>query len=131
MAAEQNVSMFLGESLVLVLKVINQDTGAGEDLTAYQAIEFQVKAADGNADPPLLSKALTGGITLRAQSGDTLGQAEIAILTADTTTNPNWPDAPGNVGSFRYDVVGIQTGGDRDVIIPPSDWVVKQVVNLP
>lgn len=131
MAIEQPLALFLGESAVFLLTVTDRDTGQRLDLTTYTALEFQVKAADGDPDPALLSKNLVSGITLRPQSGTTLGQAEVAILTVDTTTNPDWPASPGNVGVFRYDLVGIDAGGDRDILVPPSDLTVKQVVNSP
>ena len=130
MAVEQAQAIFLGESLVLLLTVTDQGTGDPFDLSTYTAIEFQVKASDGAADPPLISKSLGSGITL--VGGGTGGQAQVAINTSDTTTaNPEWPAAPGNVGTFRYDLVGIDGSGDRDVLIPPSNFRVKPVVNLP
>lgn len=130
--AESPQIIFLGESTVLLLTVVDDDTGDRFDLSTFAAIEWEVKAADGDADPALISKAIGSGITLRPQSGTTLGQAEIAIATADTTTaNPDWPAAPANVGVFRHDLIGIDGGGDRTVLVPPSDFTVNPGVNLP
>ena len=131
MAVEQPHTIYLGESAIFLLTVEDADSGERLDLSTYTDLQWEVKAAEGDADPPFLAKALGAGITLRLQSGTTLGQAELAIETSDTTTNPDWPSAPGNVGVFRYDLIGVTAAGNRDVLVAPSDFTVQPVVNTP
>ncbi len=124
-------TIHLGESTTLLLTVLNDDDSR-RDLSTFIDIELQVKTLDGDADPPLISKAIGSGITLQTQSGSTIGLADVAIDTADTTTsNPNWPVSPDNTGTFRYDVWGLTAGGNRTLLVAPSNFIVKKVVNLP
>jgi len=132
MSCEQPTTVFQGNTKVLAVKFISQSTGLPLDLdTDVTAIEFEVKKADGDADPAFIHKDLLGGIVKRVQAGDDLGVADITIDSGDTTaTNPDWPVAPDNVGVFRYDVVVTLTSGQRYHAIPPSDFIVKAPVNF-
>lgn len=125
MSCQAPLEIFAGESQVWVLTVMHADTGARRSLTGA-TIQFQVKVAEGDPDPPLIDKATGSGVTTLDQTvgSATEGQAEIALLPADTDT-PNVP-VP---GTYRYDVVVIFSGGDRKRVIPPSDLLIKAVVN--
>lgn len=72
-----------GETRELVLTVFDLDNEP-RDLTSALSIEYRVKTAPGAPDPALISLALGSGITLRTQSGTTLGQADIEISSAAT-----------------------------------------------
>lgn len=127
---ESPVRILVGESLRLLITVEDGDTDDLFDLSVFFDIELEVKAADGDNDPALLAKSIGNGVMVLPQTGGTLGQAEIAIMTADTSTAP-WPVAPGNIGVFRYDVVGVDAAGERTILVPPSDFIVSPGVNLP
>lgn len=128
MAVEQPKTLYLTESRVFRLTVVQSSDGERKDLTGV-GLEFQIKAADGDADPPLVSKSVGSGITLLPQTGTTLGQADIEVLSTDTgPANASWPTAPPD-GVFRYDVVLIDTDTRRYYIVPPSDFHVRAVVN--
>jgi|SRR5688572_2599419 len=92
------------------------------DITAATALEFQVKTVPGAADPPLISKAIGTGVTIQPQTGDTLGQAIIALDGADT----NGAGTP--AGLYHYDVV-LVLGGERHYVIAPSEFWLRDVVN--
>jgi len=121
--------MILSETRVLAVTFTKQSDGSRLNLdTEVTAIEFQVKVAEGDADPPLIAKSLSGGIVKRTQSGATLGIADITIGSTDTTSSP-WPAAPANIGAFRYDVVVVLTSGARHYAVAPTDFVVSAAVN--
>lgn len=126
MACEQPISIYVGQTKRLTLAFADAD-GERIDLTTATAIELQVKAADGDADPALIALSIGDGITVRPQVGDDIGMADAVISSARTTAAP-WPDAPASVGIFRYDVV-LEISGDRHYAVPPSDFVVRSVVN--
>ena len=117
----QQKTVFKGEYKLLVLTVTDDEQDP-VDLTAATALEFQVKTAVGAADPPLIGKAIGTGVTLRPQAGITLGQAEIEIQTSDTSAL-----AP---GTYYYDVV-LVLAGKRYFVVPPSEFIIKGVINLP
>ena len=112
---------FRGADRVFRVTVTKADDSGRQDLTGA-TMEFQVKTAPGVADPALISKSVGAGITLLAQAGATLGQADLALASADTSgaTTP--------AGKYSYDLVAT-IGGKRRVIIPPSDFTLKDVVN--
>jgi len=119
MAAGQSHTVYKGESKTLLLTISDSD-GVRLDITGF-TIEFQVKLKDGDADPPLISKSVGSGITILTQSGGTLGQATVKIDSADTTGL--------TAQKHRYDVIVIDLVGDRQVVVPPSNFWVKEVVN--
>lgn len=128
MAAESPLTIYVGQRRVYELTARDKDSGELLDLSIYSAMEFEVKAAEGDADPALIAKTLGAGIVVPTQTGSDIGKAQVTISTADTTTTP-WPAAPNNVGVFRYDLIGIDGNGQRDVLIAPSDFVVEDLVN--
>jgi len=80
-------SVAQGEDKVLTLTV-NDSNGSPRDLTgAY--VYFAIKRTDDDATQVVQYDNDAGtGVTLLAQSGATLGQAEIAVAAADTTAEP-------------------------------------------
>lgn len=73
---------YRGETREMVFSYV--EDGYATSLTTATAVEYQVKAAPGDADPPLISLGLGSGVTLRTQSGATLGQVDIVVPSADT-----------------------------------------------
>lgn len=114
-------TIYRGDGATLRLTVTDDDD-ARIDLTAA-AIELQVKAGIGDADPALIAKAVGTGIALLDQAvADTKGQADITIAPADTDRAP---------GLFWLDVVVIPAIGDRQHVITPIELTIGGVVNLP
>jgi hypothetical protein len=123
MSCNRTQTWYRGESRELVL-TISVD-GEAVDLSSALAIEYQLKEAPGAADPPLIALALGTGISLRPQSGATLGQADVAIpytatdvLTARTYYEEVAAMFPGTPPIRRY-------------VVPPRKVFVLDVVNRP
>lgn len=111
-----------GDALALRL-TITDDEDERVDITGA-TIELQVKANLGDADPPTIAKAVGTGITLLTQSGDTLGQADIAITggaAGDTDKTP---------GLYWLDVVLVLAGA-RAHVVAPREFTIGPVVNAP
>ena len=125
MGAEQPLVMRAGNDFVRRLTFTDDNTGDLLNLdTDVTDIQLQVKAADGDADPPLIALSLlTTGIVALTQGGDTLGQADFTIPSASTA--PPWVTK-----IYRYDCVVILTSGERQHAVWPSDLDVRAVVNL-
>ena len=121
--AQTPLDILKGESRTF-RTTIRDSTGALVDLSTATAIEFQVKDADGDSDPPLISKSIGSGITL--VGGGTGGQFDIALDPSDTSSSPDLA-----IKTFRYDVVVVLSTGARHYVIPPSDFTVVAVVNQP
>lgn len=123
--ATEPIELWKGESRTLTVTVVDPDTGFPVDLSSVDwliaAIEFQVKADVETADPPAIAKSIGSGITLLAQTGDTLGQAEIELEPADTSTL--------TAGQYKYDVVAVFDDGRRTYVIKPSYLTLNGVVN--
>jgi len=113
------MTIYAGDSATYRLTVTD-DADARVDLTGA-AIEFQVKPTLGGADPPAIAKAVASGITLLAQSGDTLGQADITISSVDSNLTPKL---------YWLDVVVMLSGG-RAHVIAPREYTIAPVVNGP
>lgn len=111
--------IYSGEDKTFLITVIDS-AGNPTDLTPYTALEFEVKPQAGDPDPALISKTLGSGLTLLAQTGDTLGQAHLKISSVDTV---------GQSGTFECDLIGVDGAGDRQVLMPPSPFVIFNVVN--
>jgi hypothetical protein len=109
------------ESLEWTLTVTD-DADAPVDLTGSQ-IELEVKVARGDGDPAKIRKIIGAGVTLLAQTGDTLGMATIVIDSSDTEDKTAMP-----AGIYWLDVVRI-AGGKRKYVIPPLRFVLDEVVN--
>lgn len=99
--------------------------GDEQDLTSATDIEMQLKTAPGVADPPLASLSIGSGITLRPQSGTTLGQADIVLPY-------NWLTGAGTpAGTYYFDVCVIFPGPVRRYVVRPTKVYVRDVVNPP
>lgn len=120
--AEVPLALLAGETRTLAVTVSRRSDGTNLNLlTEVSAIELQVKAQDGDADPPLISKSIGSGITVRSpQTGDDLGVCDVVIDAADTSSL---------AGVYRWDLVVLLASGERLFGVRPSDFVVSQVVN--
>lgn len=104
-----------------VLTVV--EDGVLMDLNHALAIEYQVKTAPETADPPLIGLAIGYGVTLRAQAGDTLGQADIVVPSAAVDSLP-----PG----YYYEEVAVDWDDSRRTYpVPARRILVRGVVNRP
>ena len=121
-SASLGIAVFKGTHRSFILTFIDEE-GELVDLTAWTDIEVQVKWKAGDADPPLIAKALGSGVTLLAQSGVTLGQARVDFVPDDTKLMV--------ARVYKWDVIGIDEDGFRHASIPPSDFDLRDVVNLP
>lgn len=115
------ITLYKGETTVMRITVIREDDGLRENLTTASNIEWQLKTAPGAADAPLISKSLGSGVVLLTQSGDTLGQFEVTLLSADTSALA--------AGVYYYDAVVVMPGAVRHYVIRPSKATIKDVVN--
>lgn len=106
------ISITRGDDLDLVLTVTD-DEDAREDITGA-AITVTVTQTPGGA--ALFTKTVGSGVTLRAQAGDTLGQADIAISSANLT-------AP--AGLYWIEVV-IVLGGKRQTLVELREFTILQ-----
>lgn len=97
---------------------VTDDDDARINLTGA-TIELQVKTALGGADPAAIAKTVGGGITLLAQADDTLGQADVAISSADSGITP---------GLYWLDVV-VVLAGSRQHVIAPREYTIADAVN--
>jgi hypothetical protein len=118
MAIPIPLQLLAGESRTYRLTVVADDSGDPVDLTGA-AIEFQLKRAVDDADPPLLTKSIGAGITLLAQTGATLGRADLELAPVD---------AQALTGMYVYDIV-VTSAGRRQYVVPPSPFNVQRVVN--
>ena len=113
------ITWYRGETRSLVLTVTVD--GSAVDLSGVTEIEYQLKAAAGDPDPALISLSIGDGIVLRAQSGATLGQADITI--SSTMADALAP------GVYVEEVVAVFPGDIRKYVIPPRNVDVVPVVN--
>lgn len=112
------ITVYRGDDAAYLLTVTD-DAGARVDLGTMSAIECQVKAAVGGADPPAIGKALGAGIDpLDQLLPATRGQALITFTGADTDQAP---------GLYALDVVVVD--GRRTHVIAPRDYTIADVVN--
>lgn len=113
-----------GETQELVLTVFGAD-GLARDLTTALAIEYQVKTAPGAPDPAPIALELGTGITLRPQTGMTLGQADVVVSSALTDAL-----AP---GTYYEEAVLVLPGTPplRKYVLGPRKLFVLDVVNRP
>ena len=112
------ILVYRGDDAAYLLTVTD-DAGARVDLRTLSALECQVKAKPGAADPPTIATALGAGIDLLDQDlPATRGQALITFTGAAT-------DQP--AGLYALDVVGVD--GRRTHLISPRDFTIADVVN--
>ena len=126
MAVSKTLKLFAGDDKIVRLTFTRESDGTRLNLdTDVTEIEFQVKPAEGGADPALITLNMVAapiGIVKLAQVGDTLGQADLTIPSSETSP----PFVP---GIYRHDVVVILTAGGRNHVVSPSDFIVEMVVN--
>lgn len=130
MAIPQPIDIFVGEAKTWLITITNRSNGDRFNLSAFfvvpNQLEFQVKLNDGDADPALISiGSFDSEFAILDQTigGATEGQAKLTIPTVRTLLP--FPGA----GFYRWSLVMIQSGGIREVLIPPSDFTVNAVVN--
>lgn len=112
------ITVLRGDDAAYLLTVTD-DAGARVDLTTCSAIECQVKARTGAADPPAIGKALGAGIDpLDQQLPATRGQALITFTGDDTDQA---------AGLYALDVVVVD--GRRTHVVAPREYVIADVVN--
>ena len=116
----QPLQMFKGEDRTFTILVVDEE-GERADITGY-AIEFEVKIADGAADPPDIAKSVGSGITINPDQVANKGEATLQINPTDTNSLA--------ARVYRYDLVVIDGGFERHVVIPPSDFDLRDVVNI-
>jgi hypothetical protein len=114
------LAVYKGEDKNYTLTIVDEN-GDRVDITGF-AIEFEVKPKAGDPDPASIAKSVGSGIVLKPQTGDTLGQATISLDPADTSGLAALV--------YKYDVVAVDGGGERHVVIPPSTFDLREVVNV-
>lgn len=113
---------YRGETTTYVLTyVVN---GVPTTLANASAVELQLKAAPGTADPPLATLSLGAGIALRNQTTSP-GQADV-VIPYDWLTGVGTP-----AGTYYFDVVVVFPGPTRRYVVRPTRVVVRDVVNPP
>lgn len=122
----QAKSLFKGEDKSYLIVVIDENKER-VDLTGF-TIEFEVKVAVGDTDPPVIAKSTaTTGITIAANQalpadGGNRGEAQLDIDPGDSNAIA--------ARIYKYDLVIIDSASERHVVIPPSDFDVREVVNI-
>jgi hypothetical protein len=107
-----------GDSYQFPITVSDEDTGQAIDITSG-SLYCTVKQQMSDADPGLCQLTEGSGITLRTQSGATLGMADIKFTPAQTTTFP----APSTLlWDVQYDdgVGGVWTVAGGIVAVEPQ-----------
>lgn len=85
--------------------------GVPVDITGW-TIELTIKQRTNDPDPPKAERTVGSGITLLAQSGDTLGQADARFNVGDVTCD---------AGSYIVDVAADPNDGTgKHEAIPPQ-----------
>lgn len=113
-SADRVLRVVQGTDWTVLITVFDADDNR-LDLTLYE-VTFHVAAAPGST--VLIAKSTTGGgVTRLAQSGDTLGQAEVAGVPADTAL------LTPAVMSYEVRVVGPTSAPKVESVIRPSDFV--------
>jgi hypothetical protein len=115
----QDKQIYKGQSATFRITITDED-GERYDLTGA-TLYFRVKVSVTTADPALITKVSStpAQITILAQSGDTVGQAEIYLLPADTTAL--------TAINYVYDVWILKATGEKEPVVPVS----ALVINLP
>lgn len=117
------LEMFRGESRVITVSVFDPATLLPVNLTSgiwqMATIEWQVKLAINDPDPPLISKSIGAGITVTP--GAVARQISVAVTPTDT--------AGLLAHVYSHDLVGTTTSGQRIWLIDPSGLAMSGVVN--
>ena len=122
---QQPRSMFKGEDRTYTLTVVDVN-GDRVDITGF-VIEFEVKPAAGDPDAPTIAKSIGSGITIAPnqdlpEDGGNRGEATIEIDPSDTNGL--------TAQIYKYDVIVEDGSSERFVVIPPSDFDLREVVNI-
>jgi hypothetical protein len=120
MATNQDIEWTRGQTEEWVLSITQVD-GSPEDLTG-EAVEFEVKKYEGEADPPALHLEVGAGLTVRAQTGQDVGKADLLATSTQTFALA--------AGTWHYDVFVTRQGGARKRAMF-GRLVVKNIVNFP
>lgn len=99
---------------------VRDDTGAAIDVTGYE-FEVEVKTEIDGPDPAVIAKTVGAGVTILAQTGDTLGQSDVLFTSADNTITSRL---------YWLDVVAIKSGV-RTHVVKPRPYTILGVVNGP
>lgn len=120
-AAAQPKTIYRRQTATFVLTVVDEN-GERFDLTG-STLYMRAKNKETDADPAIIALLTGTGITHRAQTGATLGQADIVMTSAQTALLA----AQANV----YDVWLQKPSSERSPIIPVSPLtVLTPVTNL-
>lgn len=117
-----SLRIWRGEVKVWKFTIWQTLTETRQNLGVFDSIEFQIKSDIELANPPLVAKTTTDGVTVLSQSGSTLGQLEVLLLSSDTAGSGT------PVGIYKYDLWGI-IGTARYLLAKPADFVIEGVVN--
>lgn len=117
------ITLHQGDTLRRRFRATDRTTGDVVNLAGFE-VEFEVKTADDEPDPPLVARQVGNGVTILDQTpgSDTEGVVEVQLDPIHTRDLD--PD------TYRYDVVWIEADLDR-FHFPgtPEDFVVLGVVN--
>lgn len=116
----QPKTIYKGEDKSYIIKVVDAD-GDRVDITGF-GVEFEVKTAAGATGQPAIAKSVGSGITIAPDQVANKGEATLVLVPADTSAL-----AP---RLYVYDLVAIDVSGLRRVVIPPSDFDLREVVNV-
>ncbi len=117
--ARQDVQIIRGVSKTFRLTVTD-DASDRVDLTG-STVYFRVKQTIDDATTEIAkSSAIPAEVTLLAQSGSTLGQADIFLQPGDTSALP--------VGKHVYDVWLELSSGKRHAVVRPANFRIERAV---
>jgi hypothetical protein len=118
---------FRGEAktLVVTIKVDGEAVDIQSGAYAVQTLKYELNNALNDLDSVAVTKTLGAGVTLLPQSGDTLGQAKISLLTADTKALA--------AGNYYEQVSATFQSAPAEVVypVPPQRVVLKDVIKTP
>lgn len=121
MSLTKDQSIYAGSSKTLRVTVYDDDS-ALLDLTG-STVYFTVRQSIGAATTEITKTSATvSEIEILTQSGTTLGQADIKLVPGDTSAL--------TIGLHFYDVWIELAGGERHVVIPPSDFRILQPITV-
>jgi hypothetical protein len=114
------MTQFKGEDKTYTILVVDED-GERVDITGF-SIEFEVKVTAGAADPADIAKSVGSGIVIDPDQVNNKGEATLSIDPSDTNTLA--------ARVYKYDIVVIDLAGERHLVTPPSDFDLREVVNI-
>lgn len=112
-----SLTIYKGVTWKKTLTVTDQ-TGARVDLTGA-AIAVRAKKHTSDPNPPVFDLEVGSGVTLRAQSGGTLGQADVQL---DGTASAAIP-----ADNYVINVVVTPSGQLPQVVVPPTKLPIRDV----